>query len=92
MVNKVPYFYIKEKNRADAWQILDVLLRNGYTASVEEEMGAIIIRYNNINPEIADFYLEWLNEEEADCLDSYRLEASEKMIEVTTKMNKLTNE
>ena len=78
MVNKVPYFYIKEKNRADAWQILDVLLRNGYQASVEEEMGAIIIRYNNIDPEIADFYLEWLNEDEADCLDSYRLEASEK--------------
>lgn len=74
MVNKVPYIYVCRENREDAWKIVDLLLKNGYDTSVKEEEGAVIIKFDNADQEIAEFYNVWLTGDECDMIDDYRFD------------------
>ena len=72
MVNDRRYLYFDDKHWEDGFKVLEILLKNGYKTAVRNEEHSLIIEYDYNDDEIAYKHLEWLDDEEAEAVDSFR--------------------
>ena len=67
----------EEKKIQRMWQdisnLLSILTKQGYACKVyDDDTNIIVVEYDYSNPEFGGPYLTWVDDEEADLIDSFR--------------------